>query len=171
MTTSNPASTRSDFDPYSDEALLDPWRPGIARRWTGCVASAVREVRLDPLCRCSARAGDWKSFQCGYGVMMNDQMSQLVRGNTLCSDGAEHDALRGVIVRPLTSKALRPLREDIATDADAVVDRLVEQGSFDAVSELTQHLPGIVSKAIGLPEKRRDRMLVWPSRCSTASGR
>jgi hypothetical protein len=47
-----------------------------------------------------ARAGDWKSFQCGYGVMMNDQMSQLVRGNTLCSDGAEHDALRGVIVRP-----------------------------------------------------------------------
>jgi cytochrome P450 len=103
--------------------------------------------------------------------MMNDQMSQLVRGNTLCSDGAEHDALRGVIVRPLTSKALRPLREDIATDADAVVDRLVEQGSFDAVSELTQHLPGIVSKAIGQPEKGRDRMLVLPSRCSTASGR
>jgi hypothetical protein len=52
-----------------------------------------------------------------------------------------------------------------------VVDRLVEQGSFDAVSELKQHLPGIGSKAIGLPEKRRDRMLVWPSRCSTASGR
>jgi cytochrome P450 len=103
--------------------------------------------------------------------MMNDKMNQLLGGNTLCSDGAEHDALRGVIVRPLMSKALRPLREDVATDADAVVDRLVEQGSFDAVSDLTQHLPGIVSKVIGLPEKGRDRMLVWPSRCSTTSGR
>jgi hypothetical protein len=45
--------------------------------------------------------------------MMNDKMNQLLGGNTLCSDGAEHDALRGVIVRPLMSKALRPLREDV----------------------------------------------------------
>lgn len=34
--------------------------------------------------------------------------------------------------------------------------------SFDAVSELAQHIPvTIVSNAIGLPKKGRERMLVW----------
>jgi hypothetical protein len=102
MTTSNPAGTRSDFEPYTDEALLDPW-PGYRELLGAGPAVWLPQYEKFALMRYAAvraRAGDWKSFQCGYGVMMNDQMSQLVRGNTLCSDGAEHDALRGVIVRP-----------------------------------------------------------------------
>jgi cytochrome P450 len=43
---------------------------------------------------------DWELFPSRFGVMMNDEMNQLLRGNTLCSDGAEHDALREVLVRP-----------------------------------------------------------------------
>jgi hypothetical protein len=59
--------------------------------------------------------------------MMNDEMNQVLRGNTLCSDGAEHDALRKVLVRPLTPKALQPHRDAINAQAEAVVDRLVEE--------------------------------------------
>ena len=56
---------------------------------------------------------------------MNDQMNQGRRGNTLCSDGADHDALRNVLVRPLTPRALRPVREEITAEAESVGEKLV----------------------------------------------
>jgi cytochrome P450 len=52
-------------------------------------------------------------------------MNQLLLGNTLCSDGADHDALRNVRVRPLTPRALRPVREEITAEAESVVEKLV----------------------------------------------
>jgi cytochrome P450 len=94
--------------------------------------------------------------------MMNDRMNQVLRGNTLCSDGAEHDALRDVLRRPLTPRALRPVREDITAEAEHVVATLVARGSFDAAADLANHLPvSVVSNLVGLPEKGRERMLVW----------
>jgi len=53
-----------------------------------------------PSTRCSPSPGTtrfgvrWEngeSFVSRNGVMMNDRMNQVLRGNTLCSDGAEHD--------------------------------------------------------------------------------
>jgi cytochrome P450 len=94
--------------------------------------------------------------------MMNDQMNEVLRGNTLCSDGADHDALRKVLVRPLTPRALRPAREEITAEAEGVVEKLVAKGTFDAATELAQHLPvSVVSNLVGLPEQGRERMLVW----------
>jgi cytochrome P450 len=105
---------------------------------------------------------DWESFPSGRGVMMNDAMNQVLIGNTLCSDSEEHDTLRGVIGRPLTPKAVRPLLDEFTALADSVVESVMAKGTFDAVSELAQHIPvSIVSNAIGLPEKGRERMLVW----------
>jgi hypothetical protein len=119
----------SDHDPYTDEALLDPW-PGY------------QHLR--------------------NGVMMNDRMNQVLRGNTLCSDGPDHHALRDVLRRPLTPRALRAVREEITAEAEGVVRKLVAQGSFDAATELANHLPAsVVSNLVGLPEKGRERMLVW----------
>jgi cytochrome P450 len=89
-------------------------------------------------------------------------MNLVLRGNTLCSDGADHDALRDVLVRPLTPRALRPLREEITAEAESVVEKLTAKGTFDAATELAQHLPvTVVSNLVGLPDKGRERMLVW----------
>jgi cytochrome P450 len=165
MTTSHFGSVPElDFDPYHDEALLDPW-PGYRLLRDAGPAVWLPQYEMFALTRyASVRRAleDWESFPSRFGVMMNDEMNQVLRGNTLCSDGAEHDALREVLVRPLTPKALQPHRDAITAQAEAVVDRLAEKGSFDAVSELAQHIPvTIVSDAIGLPEKGRERMLVW----------
>src|SRR5260370_28664457 len=104
--------------------------------------------------------GDGDSFGPRHGVMMKDRMNQVVRGNTLCSDGAEHDALRDVLGRPLTPRALRPVRDEITAEAEHVVEKLVTRGSFDAATDLANHLPvSVVSNLIGLPEKGRERML------------
>jgi cytochrome P450 len=65
---------------------------------------------------------DWSTFASAYGVMMNDPMNQVLRGNTLCSDGADHDALRRVVTKPLRPQALTVLTEEISREADKLVN-------------------------------------------------
>jgi cytochrome P450 len=80
----------------------------------------------------------------------------------LCSDGSEHDALRNVLMRPLTPRALRPAKEQITLEAETLAEKLTAEGTFDAATDLANHLPvTVVSNLIGLPEAGRERMLVW----------
>ena len=154
----------SDYDPYTDAALLDPW-PGYKKLRDAGPAVWLTKYEMFALTRYdSVRRAliDWESFPSRNGVMMNDQMNKVLRGNTLCSDGAEHDALRDVLVRPLTPGALRPVKEQITVEAETLVDRLAAEGTFDAATDLANHLPvTVVSNLIGLPEAGRERMLVW----------
>jgi cytochrome P450 len=158
------ATPRSDYDPYTDESLLDPWDGYRELRNTG-PAVWLTKYEMFALTRySSARRAleDWESFPSSQGVMMNHEMNQVLRGNTLCSDGEQHDTLRGVIARPLTANAVRPLLGEFTVQAESVVDSVITKGTFDAVSELAQHIPvSIVSEAIGLPEMGRERMLIW----------
>src|SRR4029077_737675 len=97
-----------------------------------------------------------------FGVMMNDEMNPVLRGNTLCSDGVDHQRLRRIVGKPLSPTALNSLKSEITTKAELLVDRLVGQGQFCAVAELATALPvDIVASAVGLPQEGRERMLVW----------
>jgi cytochrome P450 len=162
--TMSDAATWSDYDPYADAALLDPW-PGYKKLRDAGPAVWLAKYDMFALTRYdSVRRAltDSESFPSHNGVMMNGQMNQVLRGNTLCSDGAEHDALRDVLVRPLTPRALRPVKEQITVEAENLVDKLVTEGTFDAATDLANHLPvTVVSNLIGLPERGRERMLVW----------
>src|SRR5215472_17264371 len=136
------ATPWSDYDPYTDEALRNPWR-GYKRLRDAGPAVWLTKYQMFALTRYdSVRRAlqDWECFPSRFGVMMNDQMNQVLRGNTLCSDGADHDALREVVGRPLTPSELRPLRAQITAEAEGVVEQLVAKGTFDAATELAQHL-------------------------------
>jgi cytochrome P450 len=105
---------------------------------------------------------DASAFSSASGVMMNDEMNQVLRGNTLCSDGGDHQRLRRIVAKPLARTALSSLEAEITTKAEQLVDRLVAKGTFCAVTELATALPvDIVASAVGLPEDGRERMLVW----------
>src|ERR1700754_3627516 len=107
---------------------------------------------------------DWETFSSAYGVMMNEDMNQVLRGNTLCSDGAAHEALRRVVIRPLRPLALKQLSDGITREAEELAERLVKQGTFDATTELAHHLPlTVVSELVGLPAEGREKMLFWAS--------
>src|SRR5262249_13244678 len=111
----------------TEEALLDPWL-GYKRLRDAGPAVWLTKYQMFALTRYSSvrRAlQDWESFPSRNGVMMNDQMNQVLRGNTLCSDGAAHDALRDVLVRLLKPRALSPVRELITAEAESVVEQLV----------------------------------------------
>jgi cytochrome P450 len=87
------AAPWSVHDPYTDEALLD-W-PGYRQLRDAGPAVWLPKYEMFALTRYhSVRRAleDGESFVSRNGVMMNDRMNQVLRGNTLCSDGAEHDA-------------------------------------------------------------------------------
>lgn len=153
-----------DIDLYSDASLLDPYENYRTLRDAGPIIflsnlnmyvsaryKEVKEILATP-----------EVFISGNGVTMNETVNQALRGIGLCSDGDEHRRIRRVESRPLNPRALRELRETITAEAEAVVARLLERRSFDAVADLAQCLPlSIVSNLVGLPEEGRERMLDW----------
>jgi cytochrome P450 len=154
----------STLDPYTDQALLNPWPPYRELREMG-PAVWLEKYRMFALTRYDVvvkALRDWDAFPSSFGVMMNDDMNQVLRGNTLCSDGDVHNRLRRVVMRPLTPVALKSLEDEVEREAAWVVDRLCAKGRFCAAGELATYLPvTIVSNAVGLPEEGRERMMEW----------
>jgi cytochrome P450 len=158
------AAPISRLDPYSEAALAQPWKiyeelqslgPAVWLPQYGMFAL----TRYDSVARALK---DATAFSSASGVMMNEDMNLVLRGNTLCTDGADHQRLREIIAKPLSAAALQSLRNEITAKAEQVVDRLVDQQVFCAVEELATPLPyDIVASAVGLPLEGRERLLVW----------
>jgi cytochrome P450 len=159
------AIAAADIDLYGDQSLLDPYPnykvirdmgPLVYLENLGMYATGRYAVAKEILARPDV-------FISGNGVMMNDTVNDTFKGGIgLCTDGNEHKRIRRVEARPPNPRALSELREEITSEADALVQRLVARGTFDAATELAQHLPlVIVSKLVGLPEAGRERMLEW----------
>jgi cytochrome P450 len=157
---------RDDVDLFDDEALAEPYEHYRRLRDLGPVVwltahdvyavtryAEVRWVLDNPGVFCS-----------GQGVGFNDFINAIGQGTTLMSDGEQHRRLRGVILRPLTPKALAELRPEALALADRLADQLVARASFDAVSDLAEILPASwVPDLLGWPDEARDRLIDWGS--------
>jgi cytochrome P450 len=151
-------------DLYSDESLLDPYPLYRQLRDLGG-AVWLEKHKIFALARhqdVKRAMQDSKTFSSAQGVMLNQQMNDTLRGIVLCSDDPEHAILRRVISKPITPKAISAYSDLITGEAESLVARLVAKGTFDAATQLAQHLPvTIVSHLVGLPEEGRERMLDW----------
>jgi cytochrome P450 len=115
-------------------------------------------------------SGDWDVFSSAKGVMMNAEINAKLEGITLCSDPPEHTQMCNVLGRPLRPDRLREPPE-IEAEAESIVQRLVSQGTFDAATELAEHLlMSIVSDLVGLGDAGHDRMLDWAAATFDAQG-
>src|SRR5215813_13162897 len=99
----------SDLDPYSDEALIEPWAMYQELQGLGSAVWLTRYqmfalTRFDSVIRALK---DASAFSPASGVMMNDEMNEVLRGNTLCSDGADHQRSRRIIGKPLSPTAVQ----------------------------------------------------------------
>ena len=163
----------SDVELYSDEALRDPYpRYAHLRELGDVVRLSAYDVyaipRYEPLRHALA---NWQLFTSSKGVMMNDHVNGAFTGIVLCTDPPEHDIMRKVLAAPLRPDQLRRITPLVRAEADAVVERLVERGRFDAATELAQHLPlTIVSRLVGLGEFGQERMLEWAAATFDAQG-
>lgn len=168
------AAPTTDIDLWADESLLDPYPlyaelralgPVVWKdRYDAFVVSHFEEARR------ALRA--WSVYTSGRGVFMNAPTNERLAGQLmLCTDGDHHTRLRRVVAAPLTPKALDEVRHHIDTEAAALVDRLVDAGSFDAATDLAEFLPvTIVSSLVGVPEEGRERMVEWATAVFDTSG-
>jgi cytochrome P450 len=94
----------STLDPYTDEVLLNPWPlyRELREMWPVVWLEKYGMFALTRYDVVAKALWDWEAFPSSFGVMMNDDMNQVLRGNTLCSDGDTHNRLRRVVIRPVT---------------------------------------------------------------------
>jgi cytochrome P450 len=154
----------TDIDLFTDEALSDPYPLYRELRALGPVVRlTANEMYAFPRYREVREASaNWVVFTSAKGVMMNAEINAKLEGITLCSDPPEHTQMRNVLGRPLRPDRLREQTPKIEAEAESIVKRLVDQGTFDAATELAEYLPmNIVSDLVGPGEAGRDRMLDW----------
>jgi cytochrome P450 len=155
-----------DVDLFDDEALAAPYEHYRRLRDLGPVVwlSAHDVYAVTRYADVRAVLNNAEVFCSGQGVGFNDFINVIGQGTTLMSDDEQHRRLRGVILRPLTPKALTELRLDAQELADRLADQLVARASFDAVSDLAEILPATwVPELLGWPDEARDRLIDWGS--------
>ena len=79
--------------------------------------------------------------------------------------------MRKALERPLKTDRLSEIEPFLKEEAIKVVNRVLDQGTFDVVTDLAQHLPlTVVSKLVGLGDYGRERMLAWAAASFDALG-
>ncbi|MFH8570265.1 cytochrome P450 [Streptomyces sp. NPDC017993] len=170
MTVTTPAT---EIDLYTDESVLAPYEnyrelrsigPAVWMETYGAWAvPRYREVY--------EALHDHESFSSASGVGLSEELNRVMAGGTIASDPPEHDRIRRVLGRQLTPKALRHHQVYVEQRATALVDELVERGSFDAVTDFAQTFPvGLVPDLLGWPEAERANLLDWAAAGFNALG-
>ncbi|MGB8402299.1 MAG: cytochrome P450, partial [Bradyrhizobium sp.] len=76
------------------------------------------------------------------------------------TDPPLHDTTRGALSRVLSGPAVRKLRDAFQTEAERLVEGLVQRGTFDAVQDLAIAYPlKVVGDAVGVPPQGRECLL------------
>ena len=164
------------IDPFDRAFLADPYAHHDALRDAGPV------VWLERLgCYALARHGevqaalkDWRSFVSGRGVGLADfAKEEPWRPPSLLleADPPLHDRTRGLMNRIASLMALKAVRDDWQSKADALVATLVERRRFDAVTDLAEVFPMLVfPDLIGLREDGRENLLPYAAHAFNAFG-
>lgn len=165
-----------DVDPYDASLLAAPreyyrelrargplvWlsRYGI---WASGRYKPVREI-----------FGDWKRFCSSRGVGLTDFKTEepwRPPSIILEVDPPDHDRTRSVMANAMSVQAVSALRGRFQAEADALVDKLVEKGQFDAVPDLAQAYPlKVFPDAVGLDEQGRENLLQYANMVFNALG-
>jgi hypothetical protein len=118
--------------------------------------------------------GDHRNFSSasGTGLTNNRKETPWRKPSVILEvDPPEHTRARKVLARILSPAALTKLRDTFQQEADRLVDRLVEGGSFDGASELAQAFAmKVMPDAVGLPEEGRQHLLPYANLNFNAMG-
>lgn len=155
----------SDFDPFSDEALSDPFdhfkrlralgplirleKYGI---WCATRYSDVNAILLNP-----------EEFSSAGGAGLANYFKQKPwrRPSLLLeTDPPLHAQSRRVVARTMSPGAVKKLREEFQKRADELIGSLVERGAFDAVTDVAEVFPFTVFvEALGIENDGGDALL------------
>jgi cytochrome P450 len=77
-------------------------------------------------------------------------------------DPPQHTRTRSILTRILSPAAVNRLKNSFVQEADAVVDRILAKGEFDAVEDYAKAFPlKVFLDAVGVPDEERNNVLVY----------
>lgn len=157
----------SDIDPFCAEFFEDPFPAHEALREAGPVVRMTR-YGIHAVARYAevhTVLTDWQRFCSSRGVGLTDFAKEPAwrpKSLVLETDPPLHDRTRKVLNRVLSAAVIRDLRERFAADAEALIDELVERGSFDAVTDLAEAYPlAVFPDAMGMSRDNRRYLLPY----------
>ena len=165
--TSQSAVPTLDIDPYDRATLIAPYGYYDVLRQAGPVVylpqyDVYATGRHEAVC---AILQDWPTYCSSRGVGLSDFSKEKPWRDPsvlIESDPPRHNEVRKVILRILSKRALAELSEMLAREAEALVDRLVEQRRFDACRDLVQpYLLKVFGDAVGVDETGREHLVTY----------
>ncbi|MBB2914233.1 hypothetical protein FHS43_005545 [Streptosporangium becharense] len=165
-----------DADPFAHDVLEDPVPLHTALLAAGPVVHLPR-YDVYALARhehVHAALADWQSFPSGAGVgLSNFRHEKPWRPPSLLleADPPRHDAPRAVLTRILGPRALRRLRERWSAEAEDLVEKVLAEHEFDAVTSLAEAFPlRVFPDAVGIPREGRENLLPYGDHLFNAFG-
>jgi cytochrome P450 len=157
----------SDIDPFSPEFRADPFTHYARLRALGpvvwlerygiWVVSHYETVR--------AVLQDWRIYSnAGGGGLTNYFKTPPWRQPSLILevDPPAHERTRTVLMRALSTPAVRGMRPEFERVAQELVRHALERGRFDAIPELVQPFPlTVFPDAVGLAKEERETLLIY----------
>ncbi len=157
----------SEVDPFCREFFENPFAAHEELRDAGPVVRLSRYdvwavARYDEV---HAILNDWQTFCSSRGAGLTDFAKEKPwrpKSLVLETDPPLHDRTRRVLNRVLSASVMTRLRERFAEEADALIDELVERGTFDAIADLAEAYPLMVfPDAMGMPRENRHFLLPY----------
>jgi len=164
---------KSDFDLFTDDHLESPYAGFQHLRDMGPLVHLTNYdvtafSRYDEI---KHVLENWQTFSSGAGVSLNDLLNKAWTGTLIATDPPYHSSLRAVLNSRVAPRQIRKLSDDIKVRADALVEQLLEKGSFDAMKDLAfEYVPNIVIDLIGFPEKGSENLLEWAEQIFNVNG-
>ncbi len=159
----NPSAPTSDVDFFSDDILLNPY-PTYAQIRELAPVVWMEKMQVFAITR-------YADIQTAFNnplifssekVAFNDAMNDALKGTSLATDPPEHTQLRKTILAPLIPRALKSIEENVTLKAETLMDKLVEQGSFDAIQDIARAFPlEVVTDMLGVQGEAREKALRW----------
>jgi 4-methoxybenzoate monooxygenase (O-demethylating) len=173
MTGTVPASA---LDPFSEAFLRDPYPAHEALREAG-PAVRLEHYGIWAMARhdeVHAALGDWETYRSGAGVGLADFTKEppwRPPSLLLEADPPAHDRARKAIAAALSPKRVRDLQQGLEAEADALVERLVARGRFDAMEDLAEAYPSkVFPDAVGVPDEGRENLMAYGTMVFNAFG-
>lgn len=157
----------SEVDPFSAEVLENPHPFQRQLREAGPVVhlTAHDVYALGRHEEVHAALRDWQGFQSAAGVgLSNFRREKPWRPPSLLleADPPHHDAPRAVLEKVLGPRALRKLHDAWFADAERLVDAVLAEREFDAITQLAQAFPlRVFPDAVGIPDEGRENLLPY----------
>jgi len=157
----------SDVDPFCREFFENPFPAHEELREAGPAVHLSRYdvwavARYDEV---HVILNDWQTFCSSRGAGLTDFAKEKpwrAKSLVLETDPPLHDKTRRVLNRVLSASVMTRLRDRFVQEAEALIDELVERGTFDAIADLAEAYPlKVFPDAMGMPRENRHFLLPY----------